>query len=229
MHDDVPPADPSPAPPDRFRPTVAHRARATVEEVLDATGSGWRALTAGCLVVGLVAGALWWMTRQAPAPVDNALPLVEPAAVTTTTAPPEPVVVHVAGAVARPGVQRLPAGARVIDAVEAAGGLLPGADSARVNLAGEVVDGTQVYVPAVGEAVPEVASPGGGQTGDTTVDLNTADRAALESLPGIGPATAAAILDHRERHGPFATVEGLLEVPGIGEKKLADLRDLVRV
>ena len=201
-----------------------------MEEVLDTTGTGWRALVLGALAVGVAVGALWWLTRQAPVPVDAALPVVEPDAVTTTTEPPGPVVVHVAGAVARPGVQRLPPGARVIDAVDAAGGLLPEADAGRVNLAAELVDGTQVYVPAVGEAPPSPPAGGaGGADAGGLVDLNIADLEALDALPGIGPATATAIIEHRERNGPFASVEGLLEVNGIGEAKLAQLRDLVRV
>lgn len=217
-------------PPAAFRPSIVARARAQVDDILDATGTGWRVFVAGCLLVGLVGGALWWLTRQAPAPVESTLPLVEPAAVTTTTSPPGPVVVHVAGAVVSPGVQRLPAGSRVIDAVDAAGGLRADADGGRVNLAAEVVDGTQVYVPAVGEQVPASAAPAAGGTGsDGLIDLNTADQAALETLPGVGPATAEAILEHRERNGPFQSVDALLDVRGIGEAKLAALRDLVRV
>jgi len=144
------------------------------------------------------------------------------------------VVVHVAGAVATPGVQRLDAGSRVIDAVGAAGGLAPDADASRLNLAAELVDGQQVYVVRVGEAAPAVAgsggpepSPGGGP--EPPIDLNTASAADLEELPGIGPATAEAIVDHREQHGPFPSVESLLDVRGIGDAKLAELRDRVVV
>ncbi len=211
-----------------FRVTIVARLRASIEEVLDATGTGWRAFVIGCLVVGLAGGSLWWMTRQEPVPVDAALPLVEPSSVTTTTAPAAPLVVHVAGAVASPGVRRLPPGSRVIDAVEAAGGLRADADTDRVNLAAELVDGTQVYVPAVGEPVPPGASGSSGEASGP-IDLNTADATALETLPGVGPATAAAIIDHRERNGPFTSVDGLLDVRGIGEAKLAQIRDLVRV
>lgn len=208
------------------------RLRLWWDELLDTTGTGARAVVAGVALVGLVLGALWWLTRQAPPPVEATLPLVDATALTTptsTTAPSE-VVVHVAGAVLAPGVHRLPPGARVVDAVEASGGLAPDADASAVNLAALLVDGAQVYVPRLGEAPPAVAAVGASAADASgPVDLNTADAALLETLPGIGPATAAAIIDHRERHGPFASVEGLLEVRGIGEAKLAALRDLVRV
>ena len=210
----------------------AGRLRARWEELLDATGTGARSLVAGAAVVGLVLGALWWLTRQAPPPVETTLPLVDVTApvVTTSTSTPGPVVVHVAGAVATPGVHELPAGSRVIDAVEASGGLAADADAGAVNLAAEVEDGSQVYVPRIGEVPPGPApsAAGGGETSGP-IDLNTADAELLDTLPGIGPATAAAIVDHRERNGPFGSVEGLLDVRGIGEAKLAALRDLVRV
>ena len=147
-------------------------------------------------------------------------------------------VVHVAGAVRRPGVVDLAAGARVADALQSAGGLAEGADGDRLNLAAPLRDGARVFVPLVGQPVPaELApqAPGGGQGGGRTdgdppadpVDLNLADGPELESLPGIGPATAGAILEHREREGPFGSVEDLLDVRGIGEAKLAALDGLV--
>jgi len=209
---------------------VPDRLRARWEELLDATGVGTRSLVAGVALVGLVLGALWWLTRQSPPPVEATLPLVQATAPDTTTTTTGPVVVHVAGAVLAPGVHQLPPGSRVIDAVEASGGLTPDADAGAVNLAAEVVDGSQVYVPRVGEVPPPPPpGPDGGVVEAGPVDLNAADAALLETLPGIGPATAAAIIDHRERHGPFTAVDGLLAVRGIGEAKLAALRDLVRV
>jgi competence protein ComEA len=143
----------------------------------------------------------------------------------------EKVVVHVAGAVASPGVQRLAAGSRVIDAVDAAGGLAADADPSRLNLAAELVDGQQVYVVRVGEVAPALAAGGGGTNGgpEPVVDLNTASAADLEELPGVGPATAEAIIEHREQHGPFTSVDSLLDVRGIGDAKLAELRDRVAV
>lgn len=229
MSPSVPPDDDFDAPAGRAEHLV-ERARLLLDEILDATGTGARALLAGCMLVGVAIGAAWWLSRQAPPPIESALPLVEPASVTTTTAAPAPVVVHVAGAVERPGVQRLPAGSRVIDAIDAAGGLRADADAGRVNLAAELVDGSQVYVPAEGEVAPASAGlSGASDVGGGVIDLNTADATLLETLPGVGPATAAAIVDHRERNGPFASVEGLLDVRGIGEAKLAQLRELVRV
>ena len=121
------------------------------------------------------------------------------------------------------------------DAVSAAGGPTAVAELGRVNLAAPLVDGTQVYVPAVGEAVPSVLTPGGSGPGPATageaerpVDLNTAAEAELEELPGVGPAIAAAIVRHRAEH-PFAAVDDLLAVPGIGPAKLEALREHVRV
>lgn len=219
--------------PDEDEPSEpAARLRARWEELLDATGTGARSLVAGAAMVGLVLGALWWLTRQAPPPVEATLPLVDVTApaVTTSTTTTGPVVVHVAGAVVTPGVHELPPGSRVIDAVEASGGLAPDADAGAVNLAAVLEDGSQVYVPRAGEIPPGPApAASGSEEASGPVDLNAADAELLDTLPGIGPATAAAIVDHRERNGPFATVEGLLDVRGIGEAKLAALRDLVRV
>ena len=144
---------------------------------------------------------------------------------------PAPLLVHLVGAVANPGLYELREGDRVVDAVAAAGGFTPDADQARLNLAGPVGDGEQVFVPRVGEALPVARGSGAPAAGEPSspVNLNTADEAALDALPGVGPATAKNILDWREANGRFTAVEDLLSVTGIGEKTLAELRDLVTV
>lgn len=200
------------------------------------------------LLVLLVGGVGWAVaaarSRPSGPPIEELLPRAD----TTTTVPaatsPEEVVVHVAGAVARPGLHRLPSPARVADAVTAAGGTTAEADLDRVNLAAPVADGERVYVPRRGEPPPEVAVGGGGGGGPPTpstgarrggaapagerLDLNAATVEQLEALPGIGPATARAIIEHRTRHGPFRTVRQLLDVRGIGEAKLAALESRLR-
>ena len=138
--------------------------------------------------------------------------------------------VHVAGAVRRPGVYRLRAGARVADAVDRAGGARRRADLGAVNLAAELQDGRQVLVPlrAKGGGVAAAAA-GGAPVPGVPLDLNTATVEQLDELDGIGPATAQQIVAYREAHGGFGSVEELDLVPGIGETRLAALRDKVRV
>ena len=155
------------------------------------------------------------------------------------------IVVHVVGQVARPGLVRLRPGARVADAVTAAGGVRPAADVAALNLARLVVDGEQLHVPKPGEAVTPPASPAGaggrglagggavgGAAGDSgggpaVVSLNTADLPALDTLPGVGPVLAQRIIAWRAEHGRFTSVDELGEVSGIGDKLLAQLRPKV--
>jgi len=131
--------------------------------------------------------------------------------------------VHVAGAVHAPGLVNVAAGARVAHAISAAGGATPGADLSLLNLAAVVHDGDQIAVPLRGRPAPSSISMDALDEG--TVDLNAASAADLEALPGVGPVLAQRIFDYRETHGPFATVEDLLDVPGIGEGKLAGLRE----
>jgi competence protein ComEA len=147
-------------------------------------------------------------------------------------------VVHVAGAVRRPGVYRLPAGARVQDAVRRAGGARGGADVNGINLAAKVVDGQQVVVPSRGRAGAAAAPAGGGAAGGATgvpgagggppISLNSATAEQLDTLDGVGPATAQKIIAWRTQHGGFRSVADLGQVPGIGPKKLAALKDRVQ-
>ena len=222
-----------PAPP----MSVLARVRAWVQWVGAA-----RVVASAVVVLAVVAGA-YWLVKPPPATTESKLPYANTATVTTfasaaTTTPTtavgsELLVVHVAGAVQVPGVYRLTAGSRVIDAVEAAGGLAADSNSDAINLAASLTDGERVYVPRVGEVAPVVASGGAG-VGDSgaltgPVNLNTATADDLDTLPGVGPATAAAILAYRDQHGPFASLDDLGEVSGIGPAKIEALRGLVTV
>ncbi|WP_416446977.1 helix-hairpin-helix domain-containing protein [Leucobacter sp. HNU] len=143
----------------------------------------------------------------------------------------DPRFVHVIGAVERPGVFRMSVGARVEDAVEAAGGLTADAVLSGVNLARTVQDGEQILIPDRADAAEPPAAAGvtaGAGTGAAPIDLNAADPAGLETLPRIGPALAQRIVEWRTANGRFRSVDDLLEVPGIGEKTLDGFRDAVR-
>ena len=143
---------------------------------------------------------------------------------------PSRLVVHVAGAVRRPGVYRLAAGSRVFDAVRRAGGARRRADLAALNLAAKLEDGRQVLVPLRGASTGAVAGGSGAAPAEgQPLDLNMASAEQLDQLDGIGQGMAAAILKYRDLHGGFGSVEELGEVPGIGEKRLASLREQVRV
>lgn len=198
-------------------------------------------LRAAGVVAVLVAAcaAAWWVLRPPPAPaIERSLPFA-PGAAATTSAPatatttPGDVVAHAAGAVLAPGLHRLPVGARVADLLAAAGGPAPDADLDRVNLAAPVADGERVWFPRHGEETPPAvagAAPAGAAGGEPPpVDLNRATASELEALPGIGPSIASAIVEHRERAGPFASVDDLLDVPGIGPARLEELRPFVTV
>ncbi|MEW6472925.1 MAG: ComEA family DNA-binding protein [Actinomycetota bacterium] len=206
-------------------------------------------------VVTVVAGLVWFWAgaRSGGVPAASAAPgsptgggppsslTAQRAEVTSTTG--APLAVHVAGAVARPGLYHVPAGSRVADALARAGGKLPRADLDRLNLAARLVDGQKILVTRRGDPLPPVEMTSAGAAGGTTggggepageapaepIDLNTADLAALDSLPGIGPATARAIIEERTRRGGFRSTRDLLRVPGIGEGRFARLKDRVRV
>ena len=182
--------------------------------------------------VGLAA---WWTVRD-QATIVPATPVTsaaEPLAPLPTASAPaaaeagEDLVVDVAGKVRRPGIAVLPAGSRVVDALEAAGGARSGVDLTGLNLARLVVDGEQILVgvaPAPGVAGTLGTPP---PDGASLVNLNTADQPTLETLPGVGPVTAAAILAWRTDNGGFTSVDELLEVDGIGQTTLEDLAPLV--
>jgi len=141
-----------------------------------------------------------------------------------------PVTVHISGAVMRPSVYTLPAGSRVLAVLEAAGGALEGADLERVNLARTLNDGEQVHIFAQGDQTPPVVSSGYSVApSSTTVNINTATQAELETLPGIGPVKAGDIIAYRTQNGPFKTIEDLLGVKGIGTKTFESLESLIRV
>lgn len=238
-------------------------------------GLGWSppaAVAVAFTAVALTGFGLGWWTGPAGAPPE--LPSIEAASAAAAGAPPDDtsptptagagpaeavpgaatpieaqtITVHAAGAVVAPGVYSLPAGARVADALSAAGGATTEAELDRVNLAAPLVDGARVWVPRRGEPAPatvpveppdlggvgvEGALPsgsvgsGGPDPGAGPVSLSNATLEQLDSLPGVGPVTAAAIVEHRGAHGPFASVDELLEVRGIGEARLEQLRPLV--
>jgi competence protein ComEA len=187
------------------------------------------------MVVALVvAVAIAWRVLAAPAAgaPEARLPLatrsVASAAAPATSRGAE-VVVHVAGAVVSPGVYRLSDGARTIDAISAAGGGRGDADLARVNLAARLSDGLRVYVPAVGETATPVVGGATDPAEQGPINLNEATADQLDDLPGIGPATATAIVAYRRDHGPFSSIEQLLDVRGIGPSKLEQIRSMVVV
>jgi competence protein ComEA len=222
---------------DPLRPPSPLTWRDRLAEAAGLVASPGRALACAVLVVG-VAVAAFAVLRPAPtgpAP-ELSIPMASsgPSAAPASTQPAT-LVVHAAGAVNAPGLYELAAGSRVNDVIAAAGGLAAGADADRVNLAAPVADGERVYIPKVGEAVPAAEGPsvdGYASNGSATsgpVNLNTASVEELDTLPGIGPSIAQAIVDERERNGPFRSVDDLERVRGIGPSKLDQLRDLVTV
>ena len=209
------------------------------------------AIAGAVVAVGMLLAVGAAFLRSASPPPRLTLPRAEPGSASSDPGPapaagstgssvpstttPVTVIVHVAGQVAHPGVYAVPAGARVADAILAAGGAAPGGQPEQLNLAARVSDAERIYVPKEGETpvAGPAAPPAGGAAGTSAatgpVDLNPATAEQLEALPGVGPATSKAILAYRSTHGRFRSVTELLDVPGIGPAKLEALRPLVRV
>ena len=173
--------------------------------------------------------AVWLLARGGPAAAPAAAPAIKVSGDDGGSTAAR-VVVHVAGEVHAAGVYRLRAGARVSDAVDRAGGATRRADLSQVNLAAKVEDGRQILVPrrpaAGAAAAPATTAPG---RPAVPVNLNTATLEQLDALSGVGPVTAQKIVDYREEHGGFGSVDELGEVPGIGDVRLASLGEQVRV
>jgi competence protein ComEA len=169
--------------------------------------------------------------RYALADEDAPPTAARPALVAAKPAPPRQLVVHVVGAVRRPGLYRLADGSRIDDAIRRAGGARPKAALQLVNLAAPVADGQQVIVPVLGEtpAAATAAGSGGAAAPGAKVHLNTATLEQLDTLPGIGPVTAQKILDYRTANGAFSSVDELDAVSGIGPARLEQLRPLVEL
>lgn len=215
--------------------TLVERLRRWVEWV----GAG-RVVATAAMVLAVVAAG-YWLVRPPAAATEARLPLapgvdslasspISAASADVVAVPSRrngTVVVHVAGAVMVPGVHELPEGSRVVEALAAAGGPTLDANPDALNLAAVVVDGQRIYVPRAGEPVSAGGVPPDVPTGP--LDINAAGAAAFESLPGIGPALAAAIVTYRTDHGPFRSVDALAQVPGIGPAKVEVLRELVTV
>ena len=191
------------------------------------------------LAAGLVLGMVTMQLRdQEPAePIKILPPAPTPTTLPTTT--PSPILVYVSGEVLDPDVYALDANSRIKQLVEAAGGFTGDANTAAVNLAQPLTDGAHVHIPAEGEAIPtppeRFSAPVSPQTGYESdigaggklVNINTADLEELDTLPGIGPALAQKILDYRAVNGPFANLEALMEVSGIGQVKFDKIKQLI--
>lgn len=208
---------------------------------------GVRRLTGAALSTVVAVCVGWWLLRSPAPPVETAIARVTTTSSTNTVTSvaisstvPVQITVHVAGAVNKPGVYVLPTQSRVIDAVNAAGGPIRSADIDAINLASPLVDSEQIIVPRRGEKMttpPQSSRPSSGSSGSTSpkeidakdalININTATATELEVLPGVGPSTAKSIVTHRTTVAPFASIDDLLQVSGIGPTKLEAMRAYV--
>lgn len=166
------------------------------------------------------------------------LTLRQPAGEPVTLRPlstPAPLTIYLVGSVHNPGVYTLPAGSRIQDAVQAAGGLLPEAVPESVNLATILEDGERIFIPDLNDidssenSTGELPERSTHIEGLVLININTASQSELELLPGIGPVTAQKIIEFRQTNGPFSSIEAILDVPGIGDKTLAEIKDLITI
>ena len=180
------------------------------------------------VTIAVAAGVLltWWLLSERPRTSSpDPISLSADTSPSASASPSGELVIDVVGKVKRPGIVTLPAGSRVHDAVAEAGGVRGKADTSTLNMARVLTDGEQILVGL--EPVASGAATGGIPAAGARISLGTATLEQLDTLPGIGPVTAQAILDHRSEHGPFTSVDDLLDVKGIGEATLADIRDQV--
>src|SRR2546421_6637731 len=188
---------------------------------------------AALAVLGLLlligAGLAYLRARPAAALAPPSGAVSASASPSAGTAPANTIVVDVVGAVRKPGVYDFAQGARVIDAVRATGGFMPGAEPQAINLARPLVDGEQVVVPKKGEAPAPAAGGASAQQPGGKVNINSATESDFENLPGIGPVLAQKIVDYRTQQGPFRSIQDLMKVTGIGQKKFDSLQAYVSV
>jgi competence protein ComEA len=167
-------------------------------------------ITYGVLIGLLAAGVIWWLVYRPNSTPVTLLP----------TATPAPLHVYVSGAVAKPGVYQLEEGSRIDAAITAAGGFLPGAEQSNINLASLLTDGQQIDVPGIVDT---------SHVNVGRVNINTATIDELNTLPGIGPTTAQAIIDYRLQHGPFLVIQDIQNVPGIGPATFENIKNFINV
>ncbi len=188
---------------------------------------GWKRAVASAVGTVGIAFVVYFAVRVEPPPVEDAIPMPS---ITSSTVVSLMLTVHVGGEVNEPGVYSLPSGSRVVDAVTAAGGVTAKAHTDSINLAAPLADAVQVIVPRKGSPAskqPAVSPSEKAPVTGSLLNVNSATASELDGLPGVGPATANAIVETRRTQGPFASADDLLDVPGIGPAKLAQIRPLI--
>lgn len=181
------------------------------------------------VLVAVLGGAGLWYARSLPKPVTIARADHAAAQASVSPSPTVTLIVDVAGAVRQPGVYEFGEGDRVIDAIERAGGPMARADLSLLNLAAPLTDGTQILVPKAGAAGAAPVTGGTPGAAGSLININSASATELETLSGIGEVLAATIVEYRTQNGPFASVDDLMDVSGIGPATLDEIRDQVTV